>query len=503
MNFNKFDNKEKAGILLFALGIFYIIFTSVVGFTDLRVWMDEIFSICAVSNSFENMIAITVGDVHPILYYLIYKFFIKFFELVGFNNVYIIGVLVSLIPMYLLMILGATKVRKNFGILTAGIFALCISSMPQFMHYAVEIRMYSWSLFFVAASFIYVYDIIRESTWKNWAILTILTICSAYTHYFSAIASFSIYFTLLIYILYKRRDLLKKWIVSVVISILAYVPWLVIAFNQISAVSQNYWIEPINFSTVLGYIYFILSPFKVRVEADGIVDPTIIGTVLLIVFVVLIGYYIKSKKTFKSNYAIWAIVVTVCLPLIGIILSEVFRPVFFPRYLVSVIGCFWLGFAILLAKTWDNKKIFLPALAIVLVVGAMGAINFYQYDSEEVPYGYFEEPFSEFSEYVKPGDIVFTEWSGTMLYSQMMLPSPHIFTGESKNIAEVIKTTLNDAGVQGEIASGSNVYLVDFIGTDYFESSGRSNFEDCVQENITLERINTTGDMIHFYKIIV
>lgn len=84
MNFNKFDNKEKAGILLFALGIFYIIFTSVVGFTDLRVWMDEIFSICAVSNSFENMIAITVGDVHPILYYLIYKFFIKFFELVGF-----------------------------------------------------------------------------------------------------------------------------------------------------------------------------------------------------------------------------------------------------------------------------------------------------------------------------------------------------------------------------------------------------------------------------------
>ena len=72
-----------------------------------------------------------------------------------------------------------------------------------------------------------------------------------------------------------------------------------------------------------------------------------------------------------------------------------------------------------------------------------------------------------------------------------------------QNIAEVIKTTLNDAGVQGEIASGSNVYLVDFIGTDYFESSGRSNFEDCVQENITLERINTTGDMIHFYKIVV
>lgn len=71
MEFNKFANKEKVGILLFALGIFYIIFISVVGFTDLRIWVDEIFSFYAVSNSFENMVTIIVEDVHPILYYLI------------------------------------------------------------------------------------------------------------------------------------------------------------------------------------------------------------------------------------------------------------------------------------------------------------------------------------------------------------------------------------------------------------------------------------------------
>lgn len=503
MEFNKFANKEKVGILLFALGIFYIIFISVVGFTDLRVWVDEIFSFYAVSNSFENMVTIIVEDVHPILYYLIYKFFIKFFELFGFNNIPVIGVLVSLIPMYLLMILGATKVRENFGMLAAGIFALCITSMPQLMQYAVEIRMYSWGLFFVTASFIYVYEIIKESSWKKWAILTILTVCSAYTHYFTAITSFIIYLTLLIYILYNKRDMLKKWVVSCVVSVLTFIPWVSVALNQFNSVMGGFWIDPVNFNTIISYIYYVLYPADVVVKGNELVAPTILGTIALIAIIVLIYQYIKSKKEINNNYAIWAIIVFVSVPLIGIVLSLVYKPIFHIRYLVPVFGCFWLGISILLAKSYDNKKIFLPILAVILIIGAMGAINFYQYDVGEVPYEYFEEPFSEFSEYVKPGDIVFTEWSGTMLYSQIVLDAPHIFAGESKNITDLIKTTLNDSGVQNEIASGSNVYLVDFIGTDYFESSGRSNFEDCVQENITLERINTTGDMIHFYKIIV
>ena len=253
MNFDTWDNKYKLGILLFALSIFYILFTSYLGIANLKIWADEIFSFFAVAPPFNEFMEIVIGNVHPPLYYFILKFFIKLFTLCGFNDVYIIGVIVSLIPVYLILILAATKVRENFGMLTAGIFALCITSMPQLMQYATEIRMYSWGLFFVTASFIYVYEIIKESTWKKWAILTVLTICSAYTHYFTGIASFSIYLTLLVYILYKRRDMLKNWIISCVVSVLAFIPWVSVALNQFNSVMEWYWIDPINFNTIIRY----------------------------------------------------------------------------------------------------------------------------------------------------------------------------------------------------------------------------------------------------------
>ena len=79
--------------------------------------------------------------------------------------------MVSLIPFYLIFILSLTKIRKNFGMLASGIFCLLIISMPQMMLYAVEVRMYSWALFFVTASFIYSYEIIHDSSIKNWIIL--------------------------------------------------------------------------------------------------------------------------------------------------------------------------------------------------------------------------------------------------------------------------------------------------------------------------------------------
>lgn len=503
MNFDTWDNKYKLGILLFALSIFYILFTSYLGIANLKIWADEIFSFFAVAPPFNEFMEIVIGNVHPPLYYFILKFFIKLFTLCGFNDVYIIGVIVSLIPVYLILILAATKVRKNFGMLTAGIFALCITSMPQLMQYATEIRMYSWGLFFVTASFIYVYEIIKESTWKKWAILTVLTICSAYTHYFTGIASFSIYLTLLVYILYKRRDMLKNWIISCVVSVLAFIPWVSVALNQFNSVMEWYWIDPINFNTIISYIYYVLYPADVVVKGNDLVAPTILGTIALIAVIVLIYQYIKSKKEINNSYAIWAIILFVSVPLIGIVLSLVYKPIFHIRYLVPALGCFWLGISILLAKTYDNKKIFLPILAVILIIGAMGAFNFYQNDVEELPPSEFEEPFNELKNHVKYGDIIFCDLTAMMRYSEMKLPPTNIILWNLDNISEKIKQTIEeDPAYKSLIDSGSNIYYIDFIGKDNYESDSRSNYEDCLKQNITLEKIDVHSDMIHVYKIV-
>ena len=98
--------------------------------------------------------------------------------------------------------------------------------MPQLMNFYTQLRMYSWALFFVTASFVYIWEIINnESSYKNWGVLILLTICSVYTHYFSGIASFILYLFLFVYLIKNNKKDLKKWIFATVVPILAFMPW--------------------------------------------------------------------------------------------------------------------------------------------------------------------------------------------------------------------------------------------------------------------------------------
>ena len=297
--------------------------------------------------------------------------------------------------------------------------------------------------------------------------------------------------------------MLKNWIVSCVVSVLAFIPWVSVALNQFNSVMEWYWIDPINFNTIISYIYYVLYPADVVVKGNDLVAPTILGTIALIAVIVLIYQYITSKKEINNNYAIWAIILFISVPLIGIVLSLVYKPIFHIRYLVPALGCFWLGISILLAKTYDNKKIFLPILAVILIIGAMGAFNFYQNDVEELPPSEFEEPFNELKNHVKYGDIIFCDLTAMMRYSEMKLPPTNIILWNLDNISEKIKQTIEeDPAYRSLIDSGSNIYYIDFIGKDNYESDSRSNYEDCLKQNITLEKIDVHSDMIHVYKIV-
>ena len=64
----------------------------------------------------------------------------------------------QIVSLYLMFILGATKIRKNFGWLMQGIIALCIVcmlSINEFLH-LIE-GMYSWALFFVTVQVLFIF----------------------------------------------------------------------------------------------------------------------------------------------------------------------------------------------------------------------------------------------------------------------------------------------------------------------------------------------------------
>lgn len=367
LDFKNNSKEDNLGIILFIIGIIFLLITTYTGLTKIGLWYDEFYSIAFAQLSIHDMLEIGPKDVHPILYYIIFKLFTK---ILTFLDIAVIGKIVSLIPIYLIGLLSITKVKKNFGYLTAGLFFLCITSMPQLMIYSVEVRMYSWGLFFVTASLIYGYEIIKnDSNLKYWAVLTVLTICSSYTHYFSAAASFSIYMLLLIYLFKNNKEQLKYWLLSAIISVLVFLPWTFIVLNQMATYQSGYWIKPISINTIISYIYFVLSPATFFIQANELLSPTIIGSMFLLMFLYLI-YRIRDK------FAIGCILAFIMVPTIGVLLSIAVQPCFHQRFLIPVVGCLWLGFSILLAKLYENKKLFYIFLAFILIVGVIGCVYF-------------------------------------------------------------------------------------------------------------------------------
>ena len=111
-----------------------------------NIWTDEAYTIELVrENSFPGIIRNTAVDVHPPLYYLIVKCFV-----ILLGDAFWVYKAVSIVPMVLTMVLVCLYGmlwRSEEG--TTVLAIVMLNAVPCVLEYAVQIRMYSWALFFV------------------------------------------------------------------------------------------------------------------------------------------------------------------------------------------------------------------------------------------------------------------------------------------------------------------------------------------------------------------
>lgn len=379
-----YNNKKSLGLIFWSLSL--ILFLLIVAMATLKpaVAYDDYFTLGIVRLPFEEMIRATANNVHPPLYYMILKIFCKIFDPLDNHSLISLGKAVSLIPLALLLVLSFTKVKKEFGILAAGIFSFLLASSFNVMIYATVIRMYSWGLFFITIQLIYLYDLIhRKGTTFAWFVFTIASMCAIYTHYFAAIASIIIYLILFAYLLHSNRDELKKWIISAIASFLSYLPWIGILINQIGAVTKDYWIEPISLETFLSYIDFIFLP------SNGII-PKIFEVLLIVFLIVLIYFALRNRKSGDDyvDFSMISISIIFFTLISGVVLSFLIRPIFIARYIVPCFGGLFLGLSILLARCFDNKnnskahhgfetrKLFYFGIMLILLISIFNVAHF-------------------------------------------------------------------------------------------------------------------------------
>lgn len=356
--------KNKLSYLIITLiTILTLLYVSLV--FNKNIWTDEAYTIDLVNSlSPIEIIKGTSIDVHPPLYYLISYGFVSLFG----TSIQVYK-LVSIVPMLMTMILGLCYVKPWFGTKASVLFILFLNAIPCVMEYGIQIRMYSWTIFFITFAAFSAYGFFRFQTRKHLLLLTLSAICACYTHNFAMISAVFIYLLLGIALIAKNKTFLLKWLLSGLAVSILYLPWLFVLYNQTQNRIGNYWIENIDTQTVLGYFFDI---FGSRIPFSTAMFVIIWISSFIILFVRF------KKESFTCTFALCLFAIPTFTAILGVLVSIHITPFFIARYLLPCMGLFSLGFAI----AFNRQNLVTCGILSIFLVCMIGNSYYTNYQKE-------------------------------------------------------------------------------------------------------------------------
>lgn len=380
------------GISLILLGVaVYLCFCS-------DIWYDELFTMGLANSSFGELVSRTARDVHPPLYYVIVKLAL------GMNGIFgggleavAVAKLVSVFPFFLLFLYAVTRIRRNFGILTAGFFMILVTGMPQLSTYITEVRMYGYALFFITAMSLHAYELVKSwfeqktnGTAFSWIAITLYALAAAYTHYFACVAAAMVYLcigmAMLICLKKKNKVFWQAYIISSAVCVIGYLPWISVVLKQVSKVEENYWILPLTIRSLGGCVKFLFKPAFTNGTLNVILAVLLagcFGAYLLVSVKKCLGKEknVDIEEGVQSGYAIAGVVILAGVVGFGFAASFILRPIFVYRYMLPAMGVLWLAFAVMVGN--QKKKQWL-CLFMILLFAVVSLRDFRAYYGEEM-----------------------------------------------------------------------------------------------------------------------
>lgn len=344
------ENIKSNIILLLITAFFTLMYVSLI--FNQNIWTDEAFTIELVGqNTIPDIIRGTANDVHPPLYYLIAKFFVS---LLGAN--FQVYKLVSILPMLLTMLLSVTHIRPWFGIKAAMLFLLFLNAIPCVMEYGVQIRMYSWSIFFLTLAGLSAYGICAcaGGSLLHWISLTLSALCACYTHNFAMISAAFIYLLLGAALIFHKKTDLVRWLISGTFAGACFVPWLLVLLHQTGSRIDNYWIEPVTADTILGYF-------------GDLFDSRLPYSAVLFALLFIAASAVPKRSSMEKYFTYAVILIPLLTALCGILVSVIVTPFFIARYLIPCMGLTALFLAVSFGSM-DKHNVSAALLAVFLIV---------------------------------------------------------------------------------------------------------------------------------------
>lgn len=463
---NKKFNIELIYLAITILGSIFIILSCI----HKNLWFDESYSIAIANHNFNEIWTIGSNDVHPVLYY----FMLRIVKII-FNNNIVACRLFSCLPLITLSFLGYTHIRKDFGIKVGIIFSFLSLFWPTSIMYAGEIRMYTWAMLFVSIMTIYAYRILKyEYKIKNWIVFTVFCICSCYTHYYALILVFientMIFLPLMYKTLIKKQHIYKQkfitCIISAIIIILTYIPWIGCFLSQAKNVSKGFWIGFPNYFSVVKFLFTGMLDYNNGFQGI-IANIFAIGALIYLIYLI-----VKNIK--KENLIIYSLIILAMLTVI-VSLASIIQPILYARYYLNYSGIFIFMLSLLLSK--DSNKIVLIFCVITVTFSTILNINLIieNYDeSNQIPMKYI-------SEKMQIDDSLITDSNGfagfaTIAELNFKPEKSFFYNNQNWNVEEAYK------------AFGKTIInieeLKDYKGRLWIVSGGSYDLSNNIQENI-------------------
>jgi uncharacterized membrane protein len=336
-------------------------------------WLDELYSIVSTDprNSIGSIIEYCKIDQPPLFFLYLHSVF----KLTVYNE--IVGRFASAL-IGLLGVLAVYFLGKECQGERVGLFASFLAGINYFhIYYSQEVRFYGMAFLFTALSYLFFIRAFKNVKAIDFFWYSFSTICLIYTHYFGLIilGIQGLSFVLLLFLKSEIKFIVLS-LLSGVIIVLTFSPWIPVVMNDIS--------------TDLGWIkspspYFVVEYFYDYTGKDALT------TTVFLIFIYFFFRAMIKRSTSKEMKVIYIlIVIWIALSyLIPYVRSILIAPILNNRYTIITLPAWIIVFAI----GWDklrNVK-WKYSLPLILILSFMVNMAFFKKHYTRIQKSQFRE----------------------------------------------------------------------------------------------------------------
>jgi len=370
-------NPKIAATLVLALCI------RLLGIASRPIWYDEAFAILFSEKGLGPMLYGTLApagagsaDIHPLGYYTLLWLWMKVFG-ESLAAARLLSILAGLISVYLVYLIA---LETSSDTKTAWLSMLFAALAPFQVHYAQEIRMYSFlAMWLLLATYSYQRGS-KTGNWKWWLLFSISAGLAQYTHNLAAFHLIVLWF---LPVFQRNWRTLRAVTLAGLGALIFYAPWAIQLPAQFSKVASTYWVERPDIAKLftLLLVYITNTPLPANWVAWAL-------TIALIVTAIGVIQTFRNTHQTREREGLCLLYLSFAPPLFLFIFSQ-WKPVYIERALLpsGAIFCIWVA--------WVAMKTNLANIVRYTLFGLLGVsslLGIYQHIAyADFPYGPFRE----------------------------------------------------------------------------------------------------------------